>query len=88
MLDRRYWGVSFYKELHEKYTIDMVTLGKSNLDACDDVRSLVALKREVPVKRRVKREKGEVISYLLEMIPVGFKGPAAYCGVLRFALGN
>ena|GEM_PF-5966471 len=31
VLDRGYWGVSFFKELHEKYRIDTVTVGKSNL---------------------------------------------------------
>jgi hypothetical protein len=68
VLDRGYWGVSFFRESHEKYRIDTVTLGKSNLNACEDVRSLVALEGKASVKR--ENNKGEVTSYLREIIPV------------------
>ncbi len=70
VLDRGYWGVSFFKELHEKYRIDTVTVGKSNLNACEDVRSLVALEGKAPVTRRVRSEnkKSEVTSCLREIL--------------------
>ena len=72
VLDRGYWGVSFFKELKEKYRIDIVTLGKSNLNACGDVRSLITLEGKAPIKRRIERKnnKGEVTLYSREMTPV------------------
>ena len=72
VLDRGYWGVGFFADLCEKYRLHIVTLGKADLSACEDVRALVKLEKRTPTVLRVekKNNKGKTLGFTRELVPV------------------
>lgn len=72
VLDRGYWGVGFFADLRGKYRVHIVTLGKADLSACEDVRALVKFEKRTPTVLRVKKKnnRGKTLAFTRELVPV------------------